>query len=394
MAFNLSFSFGRQTNNLPTIDNNGNIFYSIFNGVFNKRNKQYDKLNFVLNNPVAVKVLKFIADNYSVGKYDLYQNGVISEKDFFYEREKPNDWQTWDGFFWDYAFWISLGTACLYKQGNIMYFLNPQKIKLTTEQEKKFTRLTFSKYGENTKRNTMKGQFDYEYPDGTKIKLELSNLHIIQDFGSVSGSFFFGNSRIDALYDILRNAELTVESEQVNLEYTKKFLISGQQDRSNINDLPMSESEKQSIEQQISGNKTVHATKSRVDVRQMVSNLDQLKLTYHYSHALHIVGNMYGIPKDLLEALDTRTSYENQEKSLGRFVDYTLKPIGQKITDLFEVLEDLQDLRITFEHLPFNKVFDIESQKSLSLKLDNIAKAKELGLNESIVKQKIDELYN
>jgi len=394
MAFNLNFSFGRQTHNPPTVDNQGNWFYSLLNGTFNRRNNQYDKLDFVLNNPVAVKVLKFIADNYSVGKYDLYQNGVISEKDFFYEREKPNDWQTWDGFFWDYAFWISLGTACLYKQGSIMYFLNPQKIKLTTEQEKKFTRLSFSKYGENTKRNTMKGTFDYEYPDGTKIKLELSNLHLIQDFGSVSGSFFYGNSRIDALYNILKNAELIVESEQVNLEYTKKFLISGQQDRANINDLPMSEPEKESIEQKFQSNKSVHATKSKVDVRQMVSNLAQLELPEHYSHALHIVGNTYGITKDLLEALEGRTSYENQEKSLGRFVDYTLKPIGQKITDLFEVLEDLQDLRITFEHLPFNKVFEIEAQKSLSLKLDNIAKAKKLGLNETIVKQKLDELYN
>ena len=393
MAFNVNFSWGRNLNTPPVIDRDGNWFYSIFSGG-KKKNTNYDKLEFVLNNPVAVKVLKFLADNYSVGKYDLYNNGVLEKKDFFYEREKPNEWQTWDGFFWDYAFWISLGTAILYKQGNIMYFLNPQKIILTPEQVKKFTRLSLSKYGDNTKKKIMSGMFEYEYLDGTRIKLDLSNVSILQDFGSISGSFFYGNSRIDSLYNILNNAELITESHGVNLEYTKKFLISGQQDRSNINDLPMSEPEKQSIEQQISGNKTVHATKSKVDVRQMVSNLAQLELPDQYLKQLHIVGNMFGIPKDLLEALDTRTSYENQEKSLGRFVDYTLKPIGQKITDLFEVLEDLQDLRLTFSHLPFNKVFEIEAQKSLSLKLDNIMKAKELGLNEKIVKQKLDELYN
>lgn len=393
MGFNFNINWGRQINHVER-GQDGNFFYSFLQSVYGGKDDRYDKIEEVLKNPAALKVLKFNADTFSLGKLNSYSNGKLKTEDYLYSiQQRPNDWQTWTDFLWCYCFYLQLGNAYLYKNGEIMYFLDPCGIELTDKQRNKFYQLSFSKYGENSKRNTMSGFFKYRDKSGEKMTLEMKNLTIISDMTGVSGDWFDGGSRLNALCDVIKNSKLSLKSKQINLEFSQKFLLTGQHDPDNVSTIPMSTAEKDNLEQITRGGRQVHATKSRVDLKHFVDNLASLKLDDAYLNDLHIIGNMYGIPKDVLEALAKGATYENQEKSLGRHVDYNLKPMGQKLTDSLESLLKVEDLRINYNHLPFNQVFEKERAETNKLKIENLTAAKELGLDEKTIKQKLSEIY-
>lgn len=391
MAFGFNFSFGKLPNSIER-DSSGNFFYSWLENYTSEKTfgSEAKKLETILTNPAAMKVLKFNADTGALGKINKL-NGKSEELDWLYTyAKKPNDWQTWTDFIWDYYFWIQFGRACLYKQNNVMYFLIPSNIELNTVQEDLFKQITFSSKG---KREALNGTFKYKEANGKTIKLELKNLYIINEMGSINGNWFKGASSFDSLYKVCVNSQLALSAKGSNLKFTDKFLVSGQTDQNNVSQLPMANEEKFSIEKAFKGVRQIFATKSKVDVKQMVSNLDALKLDDHYLRDLHIIGNMFGIPKDVLEALGIGSTYENQEKSLGRHVDYNLLPKGQKLTDLLEVILEQDYLRFSFKHLSFNQVFETEKQNARKLELDNLTIAQQLGLNEKTVQNELNRIY-
>jgi len=63
----------------------------------------------------------------------------------------------------------------------------------------------------------------------------------------------------------------------------------------------------------------------------------------------------------------------------------------QKLTDILEVIFEQEDLRPSFSHCPFNKVFEKEKQEDIKLQLENLEKAQTLGLD--ITKQ-LKEIYD
>lgn len=398
MAFNFSFSFGKLPNYVER-DSVGNYWYSMLEGINRLTGKKHantfanesDKLETILNNPAALKVLKFNADTGAMGKVNLVKdNEEVSDWLYDNYRKSPNPFQTWTAFFWEYFFWIQFGRAFLYLDDKAAYFLVPYNVELTQEQQKRFKGLTFSDY----KRNQLKeGSFKYLQADGTKATLELSKLYVINEMEALTGDFLKGPSSLDSLYQVCINSKLALRSKGSNIAFTDKFMVSGQTDDKDISKIPMAEGEKSSIEKAFKGPRQIFATKSRVDVKQMVDNLANLKLDEHYLNDLHIIGNMYGIPKDVLEALGKSATYENQEKALGRHVDYNLLPKGQKLTDVLEVALDQPYLRFSYKHLSFNQVFEKERQEARKLELENLEKAKALGLNERIVSLQLNKLY-
>lgn len=393
MGFNFSINWGRQIQSVER-GQDGNYFYSFLESVFKGKDENINKIETVLSNPAALKVLKFNADTFSLGKINSYSNGKIKAEDYLYSvQPRPNDWQTWTDFLWTYCFYLQIGNAYLYKTNSVMYFLDPCGIEMSESQRKKFYQISFSKYGENSKKNTLSGSFKYRDKSGEKVTLDLKNLTVISDMTGISGDWFDGGSRLNALCDVVRNSKLSLKSKQINLEFSQKFLLSGQHDPDNVSTIPMSTAEKNNLEKITRGGRQVHATKSRVDLKHFVDNLAQLKLDDAYLNDLHIIGNMYGIPKDVLEALAKGATYENQEKSLGRHVDYNLKPMGQKLTDNLEMIFGVDDLRINYNHLPFNQVFEKERAETNKLKIENLTAAQALGLDEKTIKQKLSEIY-
>jgi len=395
-----SFSWGNQ-NNLPNYverDSAGNFFYSIMdmfqNGTTKKWKSEKAKLEQCLNNPALLKVLSFRADLYSQAKIDRYLDNKEVEKDFLYSQSKqPNDWQSWIDLRWDISFYRDLGTCYIYKEGDVTYCLNPVGIDFTDKQIKKFGKLTFSKYGSESRNNMRNDTFTYINQNGEKQQLKFKNLYILSDLSNgVSGNWLKGNSRLDALYQVVLNSELSLTAKNRNLLFTTKFLVSGQSDESDIYKQPMDDTEQKSV---VSGllNKNIVVTPSKVDITQMVSNLQSLKLDDSYIADLTIIGNMYGMSKDVLDIVSKGSTYENKEKSLGAFIDYSLMPKLNQETDLWELVYEVEDLRGTFKHLPFNAVFEIDRVNSLKVMLENLNLAKELGMNETDLKNKLTDLW-
>lgn len=394
-----SFSWGNQ-NNLPNHverDSAGNFFYSIMD-LFSSSNKKWKsekaKLEQCLTNPALLKILLFRADLYSQAKIDRYQDNKEVEKDFLYSQaKKPNDWQSWIDFRWDISFYRDLGTCYIYKEGEVMYCLNPCGIDFTDKQIKKFGQLTFSKYGSESRNNMRNDTFIYINSNGEKQSLKLKNLYVLSDLSNnVSGNWLKGNSRLDALYQVVLNSELSLTAKNRNLLFTTKFLVSGQTDESDIYKQPMDDTEQKSV---VNGllNKNIVVTPSRVDVKQMVDNLNSLKLDDSYIADLTIIGNMYGMTKDVLDIVSKGSTYENKEKSLGAFIDYSLSPKLVQETDLWELIYEVEDLRGTFKHLPFNAVFEVERVNNLKVMLENLKLSQELGMDETEVKQKLANLW-
>jgi portal protein len=393
VSFNFNISFGHN----PTpynIKYQDGFFYRIFNGFRSKKIKDYDKMELVLSSPAVMFVFKLIAEYYAMGKYNSYVDNRLSQEDYMYERiGNPNQWQTWSDFDQNYIFNILMGNAYLYEQNEVMYFLQERCITLTSKQRESFKVLSFSKYGQQSKKSIQKGTFEYHIGNETQ-KLDLSKLWIIQDTSGVNGDWFAGVSRLDALYEVVTNSNLAISAENVNLEFSQKFLVSGQHDKNDITSQMMGKEERNSLENNARGNKNMWATGSKVDVHHFVDNIADLKLDDSFFAKIYIIAKMYNIPKDIVEmSLKGGATFENQEKALGRFIDYCLKPLSLKLTDTLENIFDLQDLRKEFTHLSFNKIFEQEREDVRATQIANLQASAELGMDATIVQQKLKEIW-
>lgn len=393
MPFNFNISFGRSPS-IPTGTGSENYFYKIINAFRSKKRPEYDKLQLILDSPAAMFVFKLVAEYYAMGKYNSYVNNKLSEEDYLYEKlGNPNVWQTWVDFDENYIFSILLGTAYLYEQNGVMYFLQERYIDLSEKQKNSFRTLTFSKYGTESKRSIQKGTFIYRTGNSQQT-LDLSKLWIIQDTSGLNGDWFSGVSRVDALYGIITNSNLVVSAENVNLEFSQKFLVSGQHDQNDITSQMMAKEEKQSLENKARSGKNMFATGSKVDVHHFVDNIADLRLDDAFFAKVYIIAKMFGIPKDIVEmSLKGGATFENQEKAMGRMIDYCLKPLGQKLTDVLENIFGLEDLRKEFTHLSFNKIFEQEREDVRTAKIANLQASKALGMDEAVIQQKLNEIW-
>jgi len=396
--WNLSINFGR--NRLPNYverDSSGNFFYSfldMFSSGKSKWKSEKEKIDKCLSNPALLKVIMFRADLYSQSKIDRYSDNKEVEKDFLYSQsKKPNDWQSWTDFRWDLSFYRDLGTCYIYKEGDVVYCLNPACIEFTDKQIKKFGQLTFSKYGSESRNNMRNDTFEYKNHNGSTQTLKLKNLYILPDLSNgVSGNWLAGGSRLDALNQVVQNSELSLTAKNRNLFFTTKFLVSGQNESSDIYKSPMDEQEQNSVVKGLLS-KNIVTTPTPVSVKQMVDNLNSLKLDESYIADLTIIGNMYGMTKDVLDIVSKGSTYENKEKSLCAFIDYSLTPKLVQETDLWEIIYDVEDLRGTFKHLPFNAVYESEKVKNINLMLENLKLSQELGMDEKDIKSKLVDLW-
>jgi len=396
MNFSL-FSFNSNKPNYVERDSNGNFFYSIkdfFNGSeSNYFNSYQKKLKAVIYNPAVLKVITFRADIYSQIKFNEFANDKLVQNDFLYNiAKKPNPMQSWVDLHYDISFWRDLGNAYIYKEKDVIYCLNPLFIEIKEAQLKEINKYRFSDF--QTKQSK-KGEFKAKFNENAEWQtLKLENLYILSDLSpSITGNWMQGNSRLDALYQVVKNSELSLKAKNRNLFYTTKFSVSGQYDASNQYSTPMGEAEKISIEKGLQGNREIYATKEKIDVKQLVDNLSSLKLDDSYIADLSIIGNMYGLGKDVLDILSKGSTFENKEKAIGSFIDYSIMPKAQQNSDLYEIIFEKEDIRGSFKHLPFNAVFEQEKINNNTIELNNLKIAVELGLDENIKQSKLKEIY-
>lgn len=326
-----------------------------------------EKFQVVFSSPAVLKVFVLQCDLFSLGRVYVYdENEKLVKNDPALDRfKKPNFFQRRNQFLWDFMFWKMLGNAHLYLSSKLverdnapMYWLDPSKIEWPLELDKYKDNLVLS---QSTLKEILSLEIIYRYESGETKKIKLSEVVNFADLSNGIGNWFKGHSRLDALYKIVANSEVGLDSKNINVRYTGKFMVAGTQDPKDVTKTPMSETEKTSIEERVNkDDKQVYAMRSLIDIKRFVDDIRVMPLDESFLADYYFIGSMYNIPKDILEAFAKGSTFENQEKSMGRHVSYTLEPAGEQLGDGVGEAWGYADKQIclSWDHLPFNQVFE------------------------------------
>jgi len=354
---------------------------------YNDYSTDTQKLQAVFTNPALLKVIALQCDLFSLGEVYVYKNGKSIDNDPFLDMiKKPNPFQHKSQFLWDAMFWNMIGNTYNYCESKIvspdnnLYILENNKIEFPSEMLTYRDKIILS---QSIKDKIDSFSIKYKYTDGSGINLNWGNIIHMPDLTNGTGNWFRGPSRIDALYKIISNSEASMDALNINIRYSGKFMVAGQADPENVTQLPMTETEKKSIETKVNGPKTVHAVKSMIDIKRFVERLDQLTLDDVNLKQYFLIGTAYGIPKDVLEAFNSGT-YENQEKARGAFVSYCLQPKGKLFFEshasFFGYNEQGKNIVIDWEHLPFMQVFAKERAETEKIKSESLINLIQAGV--------------
>jgi hypothetical protein len=347
---------------------------------FNKYGQDWEKVAMAFSNPAFLKVIVLQCDLFSMGKIVVKDKdgNEIEDDPFLTLAANPNLFQGQAQFLWDYMFWtMVLGNARCYVDSKVvsdknrMYFLEPYKIVWPEAFQKNADKLLF---GGETLKEMGKMDITYRYQDGSTIKFPADRLVNSFDLTNGIGNWLQSPSRVDALYKVISNSEHALDAKNINVRYTGKFLVGSQ---SEVGKTPMSEEEKTDIEEKVDDlGKRVWAVRSQVNIRRFIENLSQQKLDEAFLADYFLIGTMYGIPRDVLEAY-TSATYENQEKARAAHVDYCLSPKGEQFMDSFEkhfnYVAEGKNICISWTHLPFMQVFEKTRNEVEKIEADTAA---------------------
>lgn len=360
---------------------------------FNTYAEDIEKLQVVFSNPALLKVICLQCDLFSLAKVYVYGDGGKKKgknypDDPALDRiNKPNPMQSRAQWLWDYMFWKMLGNARLYMESDVvqrenapMYWLENSKVEFPASLEKWKDKLILS---EARLKQLLDTEILYRYEDGTVLRFALKKMATINDLTNGTGNWFKGYSRVDALYKVISNSECSLDSKNINVRYTGKFLVSGQQDPKDVTKTPMSDPEKKDIEDKVNGDKQVHAIKSMIDIKRFVDDLRVLELDKSFLADYYVIGTVYGIPRDVLEAYASST-FENQEKARAGHVSYTLEPAGEALAAMLEKRwgydEKKKKIVFSWDHLPFTQVFEKERAQIQQTKAQTLNALLKAGL--------------
>lgn len=364
---------------------------------YNDYSDDVKKLEAIFSNPALLKVFALQCDLFSLGKVYVYKDNKEVDNDPFLDMiKKPNPFQMESQFLWDMMFWNMVGNTYAYcdsrivSKDNMLYILENNKMEFPTEMRTYQDKIILSK---DSQRKINDFKIDYRYCDGSESKFQWGKIIHTPDLTNGTGNWFRGASRIDALFKVVSNSEASMDALNVNIRYSGKFMVAGQADPNNVAQLPMGETEKQDIEQKMNGRKTVHAVKSMIDIKRFVDDLASLKLDEIQLAQYFLIGSMYGIPKDVLEAFNSGT-YENQEKARGAFVSYCLAPKGKLFFQGFAIFFGYDELGkeiiIDWEHLPFMQVFAKERAETLEKQTRSLLNLMKAGVPISEINAMLD----
>ena len=339
-------------------------------------------IDSVLKHPAVLKVFALQCDLFSLGEVFVRdKDGKLIDNDPFLPFiNNPNPYEEKSDFLWNYMFNNMLGNAYTYVDSKIIsdknkaYNLDSWKVSIPDELKKYSDKLILSSSTEKALNNQ---SIKYIFDDATSTKIEWSKIIHIPDLRV--GGRFKGASRIDALKKIIANSEASLDAENININYSGKFLVASD---NTIEKPPLSTDEKKDIEKKMLGGKSVHAVSKMLEIRRFVENMASLELDKKYLNAYYLIGKMYGIPRDVLEAYESST-FENQEKARGAHVSYSLQPRGNALMNGFERMFGYQsegkDIFISWDHLPFMQVFEEQRANIKKTNLDSLDKMLSMG---------------
>lgn len=351
----------------PKYDEDGyfTVYHEWVNGAprFNDYSGESAKIIAALSNPALLKVICLNCDLFSLGRlYEVNDKGEKTPTEFL---KHPNKLQTLPQLLWDTMFWKMLGTAYLYFDSDVdtvnnsIYCLNTTKIVFPSEFINRRDKMLFSSKSVKDNSETL---VRYRYDDGTYFTFKWNRVSTLTDLTNGLGNYYKGNSRIDALTKVISNVEKGLDAKNINLEFMSKYIVSGTVSESDVTKLPMGQTEKDSVEKSLRGKRKITAVKSPVDIKRFVSDYNALGLDAAYESDYFVIGSMFNIPKDVLEAYKNGSTFENQEKATAKHVSYALEPFGIDLCSAIGKRFD-KKLVLSWEHLPFMQVMELDKEK-------------------------------
>lgn len=280
---------------------------------------------------------------------------------------------------WDYMFWSMLGNAYLSidsrstLSANKLYFLNPAKMDFPENMIDDADKLMLSQTSYN---NFINSLVTYRYDNGKTIKLPFKKILHFADQSQTTNAWFKGSSRIDALYKVISNSELSLDAKNIELLFNGKFMVSGKVNSDNIDSPMLTNNEKNDIEKKVMQEKPITAMRSMVDIKKFVDSLQSDKLFKSYMADVFTFGRMFNIPKDVIEVfIETGGKYENKKLATADHVDYSLQPKGDQFINGLIKYFGFEGVRgcLDWSHLPFMQVrqeqrYSAEYERAKALK--------------------------
>lgn len=316
------------------------------------------KLTAMLTNPALAKVVFLNCDVFSLGKIRR-KDGETD--DFIEALKQPNPFQTQRQWLWSYRFWLMFGSSYLKPTSTrldsdrlYMYWLNSSCLDWNDDKFDKLDKLVFSKTLTNELGNLT---VDYQYNDGKTKTFKLSELIAFHDLTNNTGNWYKGQSRIDAIAKILCNVDQGLDAKNINLEFSRKFLVGGNYDPAkNLADLgTMHDIEKDDIQSKLRGGEDVLPNKAAIQINRFIDDLSNMNFDDNYDSDLVKIGGIFNVPKELLDNLkEGGNTFENQDRALSRHISYSESPKGM---DLIEGLanhfsKNPEDYEMSWDHLP------------------------------------------
>lgn len=240
-------------------------------------------------------------------------------------------------------------------------------------------------YMSNASVNTLlKETFKYRYSDGKATNIALGAVKSFPDISNGLGNWFGSPSRLDALYKVIANSEMSLDAKQINLKFTQKFLVGGDKDaeRTELHG-KLTDNEKKSIEDSVNDNKQVKSVSTMIDIKRFVSDMYKLRLDDAYDAEFNRMASMFGIPKELWDSIKEGTTYENQEKAIGRHLSYSVQAKADDLANGLEILfgydKQDKDIQITFDHLPSMQIFEEERATRNNLNINTVRELVAMG---------------
>ena len=361
-------------------------FYERVNGStsFNSMQDNREKLEVVLRSPAVLSVFKLQCDLFSLSKIGIKDNPDATSP-LLDKLKQPNPFQGGRQWLWDYMFYLMLGNAFMEAASRVItpenniYWLNTANLEFDDKLLDKLDKHLFSKKEvDKLEKNTI----EYHYRDGNTRKIPLKDVESFTDLTNSTGNWYAGSSALDALYKVVSNSEAALNAKNINLDFAGKYIVGGDTAADNIYEPTLSKGEKDSIENIVRSGKKVHAVKSQISISRFVDNIAQLELDDSYFADYYVIGKMYGIPREVLEAnLERGSTFDNQEISRASYVEYVLTPKGE---DLVEGLKNYfslsEDLEITWNHLLFMQSVKKNEAEVNNTRADTIKTLVEAGV--------------
>ena len=328
---------------------------------FNDIATDIDILNAALKNPALLKVIALQCDLFSIGNIKLYNSlgREVTKSPILDALAAPNPLQTQSQWLWSHMFNLCIGNSYVWIPSKIpgngpIYILENTKMQFPQEMIKNQDKLVQSQSAIN-KLNQLK--IKYIYQDSSFIEIPWGEISAISDLTNNTGNFGKSPSRITALRKLIANVESDLDSQNINLDFSGKFLVAGQNDPKNISTVPMATQEKESIEKQIMSGKPAHAVRSMIQINRFVEDVGKQKFSETYNELYRQIGLMYNVPREML---GFESTYENQGRATIAFMSTVMEPRAQDLMHYLELRWGLKEsgytLRMDWDNLPFNQL--------------------------------------